>query len=164
MLVENQLLDAINAVLVQAFPGRTVYVNIQPQEFERPSFFISSGEKSSKPATRTTIVRTETYTVTLFEPVDERGISKLEELSRVQAQVGALFYAPFPCEDRVLLASVNMPPVSALDSAAVNLTVVFHDDIDGILPPFEPEPLMRSVQVTSNQNYSEVITDGSSDS
>lgn len=166
MLKDNQILDAINAQLCKRFPERMCYVNLQPQDFERPSFFIRSGEKKSVPATRTTRTRTETYYITNFEPVDEQGASELMRLSEVQAQVAALFYMPFPCEDRWLTAVPTAQEVSMVDNAVVRLVIKFHDDvIDGELPPFEPPPLMRTVRgVLENNDYSEVITDGTSHS
>ncbi|MBR5949130.1 MAG: hypothetical protein IKZ82_10890 [Clostridia bacterium] len=172
MLTENNILDAINARLCERFPERMVYVNVQPQEFKRPSFFIRSGDKNAEPATRTTMVRTETYYITVFEAVDERGICDLTQLSAVQAQVAALFFHPFPCVDvldqetRWLTATPTAQALSELDSALIALKVRFHDDvINGLIEPIYPEPLMRTVRMTeTNNEYSEVITDGSSDS
>lgn len=165
MLTENQILDAINAQLCRHFPNRMVYVNLQSNEFERPSFFIRSDRKNTFPATRFTVARTETYIITVFEPVDECGASKLTELSASQAQVAALFLHPFRCEDRWFTAAVSSPAITELASAEVELTITFHDDMtEGLLEPFADEPLMRTLQFNSNNEYSEVITDGSSDS
>ena len=172
MLTENNILDAINARLCERFPGRMVYVNVQTQDFKRPSFFIRPGEKKAIPATRTTSQRTEKYYITIYEAVDELGICELTEMSKVQAQVSALFYHPFPCKDeldgamRWLTAIPTAQALSEFDNSMVALTVTFHDDIiDGRLAPLCSEPLMRTVRMTeTNNEYSEVITDGSSDS
>lgn len=172
MLTENNILDAINARLCERFHMRMVYVNVQPQDFVRPSFFIRSGAKQSKPATRTTNERTETYFVANYEPIDERGICELTELSKVQSQVAALFYLPFPCKDehtdevRWLTAIPAAQELTELDNSQVALTIVFHDDvINGLLDPTDPTPLMHTVCMAEpNIEYSEVITDGSPDS
>lgn len=43
MLKIKEIMDGINAILVRLYPDRTVYVDVLPEQFERPSFFPAPG-------------------------------------------------------------------------------------------------------------------------
>ena len=40
MLKIKEIMDGINAILVRLYPDRTVYIDVLPEQFERPSFFL----------------------------------------------------------------------------------------------------------------------------
>lgn len=56
MISDSDMLDGINAVLAKNFTNYRVYVNLQKEDYERPSVTILSGSKkcSAKPRTSST--------------------------------------------------------------------------------------------------------------
>lgn len=38
----TEILDAVNARLLEKWPERTVYINVCPEDYERPSFWSRS--------------------------------------------------------------------------------------------------------------------------
>ncbi|MCH5279540.1 MAG: hypothetical protein J1E60_07090 [Christensenellaceae bacterium] len=145
MLKDTEILDGINAVLCKGFPNRTVYINVQKEDCDRPSFFIVSGRKSVRPATSATVERTVRYSILAQEDMDENGISSLEELQNTQAKIFALFLAPFRCGDRHLVAMSEAVPVEDTGASQVDLTIVFHDDTMADTSAEEDAPLMEHI-------------------
>lgn len=146
MLKDTEILDGINAVLCRGFPDRTVYINVQKEDYDRPSFFILSEKKSARPATAATVERTVRYSILAREKADENGISSLEELQNTQAKIVELFLAPFRCGDRHLIAMPEAVPVEDTGGAQVDLTIVFHDDtMVGTNVPEADAPLMEHI-------------------
>ena len=37
----TEILDAVNARLLEKWPERTVYINVCPEDYERPSFWLA---------------------------------------------------------------------------------------------------------------------------
>ena len=158
MLQELDILNGINAALCSRFPDRAVYVNAQTEDYQRPSFFIISGQKTQTAGTRRTVHRTETYSILLKELEDEAGISLLEELQRTQAQLLALFSRPVACDDRRLLPTAVGVPIEEFDAARVNLTFDFFDDLPEDFDE-DPEDLMEHIIINNKE-----VLDGSADS
>lgn len=151
MLKDSEILEGINAVICAGFPERPVYVNVQTEELKRPSFFITSGRKTARPAGFGLVRRTAAYTVTVLEKTDEAtGLCSLEALQDTQAAAAALFFGPFPCGDRVLTASAELAPVDDALNAEFTLSLEFYDD-DG-RDGGETEPLMRGVHTREKIN------------
>ena len=48
MITNNDILDAIAAMVEQAFPGEPVYRDFAPSDFERPSSLVEIGRASCR--------------------------------------------------------------------------------------------------------------------
>ena len=87
MTKTGEILDAINAILVKAFPKRPVYVNFCPDDFKRPCFLIEFISSTQIAASYYTNEITVYFTITCYEEVDEYSISSQTDLIRIQGEV-----------------------------------------------------------------------------
>ncbi|MDD3173583.1 MAG: hypothetical protein PHF63_07985 [Herbinix sp.] len=84
MIKQNDILTAINRILVELYPDYMVYINNCPKDFTRPSFEIGLIRVSQTDACRTTVEKTAYYTLTCFTTVDEYHMSEPEDLIDLQ--------------------------------------------------------------------------------
>lgn len=108
-----------------------IYVKDVPQDFVRPSFFILSGGREIRPATRFTAEFVDRVSINFNATMDAAGCSDLIEIQNVQGDVAALFAAPIQCEDRgekrFLLGRAKVA-VPGKNDGAVEVTFDYHDD------------------------------------
>ena len=83
----EDILDAVNAVLVTVFPDRPVYVNFCPDEFQRPSFLIEFISSNQTAASYYVNELTMYFTITCYEALDDYSISSQTDLIRIQGEV-----------------------------------------------------------------------------
>ena len=140
MLTVKEIMDGVNTILVRLYPDRTVYTDVIPEKFERPSFFLRP--EGRKVTSRTAGVveveqcideigdRYETETARLYEVT--------ETLTAAFLQRGAL-----ACGDRRLTAD-RIDVSRSLDVADVTITVIYQDD-----RPAAPEtqPIIEDVSL-----------------
>ena len=91
MTKTGDILDAINAVLVKAFPERPVYVNFCPDDFKRPCFLIEFISSAQTAASYYVNELTVYFTITCYEKVNDYSISNQTDLIRIQGEVLAAF-------------------------------------------------------------------------
>ena len=48
----TEILDAVNARLLEKWPERTVYINVCPEDYERPSFWLEVTRDDRTPVTQ----------------------------------------------------------------------------------------------------------------
>ena len=84
MISDSDMLDGINAVLAKTFTEYRVYVNLQKEDYERPSVTILSGSKKMQRETPHIIAREEEYEIIIKIPTDSAGIAPLTDMQTVQ--------------------------------------------------------------------------------
>jgi len=128
MITTNQIVDAINRLLVEKYPERTVYVNRCPEKFERPSFLIESVKTSGDSASRKTVKQNAYFTITCFEPVNKFGNSDDGKLLDVQDAIMNLFRQGYvKVDDRALAVNASTGG-SDFDRSYVDLQLEYYDD------------------------------------
>lgn len=91
MIGSIKILDAINDLLVQKYPNHTVYIDLCPEKFERPSFLLEVSTVDQRPVNRSTIQETVYLTITCFDTIDDYSRSDTVELLTVQQGVMDMF-------------------------------------------------------------------------
>lgn len=128
MITDEQMLSGINAALVDAFPNHTVYVNLQKEDYDRPSLAILSGEKNLSILTQFLSQRNEKFSIIIKEKLDAAGLPLLTALQSAQHKVLETFAKPIAIADRHLLATPTATPIDDGGSAEVILSFEFLDD------------------------------------
>lgn len=131
MLTDEQMLSSINAALIGAFPKYTVYVNLQKEDYDRPSLAILSSVKGMERLTQFLVRRNEEFLIIIKEKLDAAGIPLLTALQAAQHKVLEVFAKPIAIKDRYLLAKATTKPIDDSGSAEVILSFDFFDDPPG---------------------------------
>lgn len=98
-----KIIDEINRLLVEKYPGCTVYIDICPKNFERPSFLIELITTRQGPVNKRTIQETVYYSITCFEKTDDYSNSSTIDLLTVQQNVLNIFRAGYiKVDDRAI--------------------------------------------------------------
>lgn len=71
MLKTTDILDTINERLVTRWPDRTVYVDVCPIDFDRPSFWLAVEKNDMTDANRFMVRRDLQVRLTLYDQLDE---------------------------------------------------------------------------------------------
>ena len=128
MLRSNDILEALEALMLERFPTSTAYRNLVYKEFDRPSFLVEVGRQTMETATRWTVDRTAQCKVTLFEAVDVRHNTQVEVLADKLALALELFsVAAIQVDDRALDVSAVSGDYFN-DYAEVTFTLSWQDD------------------------------------
>ena len=77
------IVDAINARLTEKWPARTVYLDVCPVDFDRPSFWLQVTKDDRSDASRYTDRRTVQIALTAYDEKDEHYESSWQRLSGV---------------------------------------------------------------------------------
>lgn len=144
MIKPNDIIDAINRKLVEAFPDHTVYVNRCPVDCERPSFWIEYIRSQRTNVNFCTVLVEPVFSVQCFIDVDAYGNSDELELTDVQDKVIELFGDGYiRVGDRALTIYATPGGVDP-DRSYVDLELEYFDD--RALPAIT-EPDMQDVHV-----------------
>lgn len=128
MIAPKETMDAVAEVLEERFPGETVYRNLVPTGFTRPSFLLAYGPVKLKDATCGTLDVETGLTITAFVTVDEYHNSHVDELHRRTAAVQELFAVEgLRVGDRVLHVVGNTGSVN-FDYSEVQVLLRYRDD------------------------------------
>lgn len=137
MVKSVDIMDAINRELVKAWPKRTVYVDVCPVDFKRPSFWIQEASIQTAPANANMLTITAYFTVTCIDEVDKYYHTKSRRLLADQQAVMDLFRGEtIQVGDRIL-------PIRASnggrdnDMAFVDLQLEFVDERTDQEPQYE---------------------------
>lgn len=130
MLRINAILDGVEELTAEAFPGLKRYRNLVRKNFERPSFLVEVGRQTMEDATRHTVERTAQVKVTFFETVDDYHDSQIETLSdRLTAALALYSGGAIRVGDRFLDLSDAAGEVFN-DYAELTFTLSWQDDRD----------------------------------
>ena len=65
----TEILDAVNARLLEKWPERTVYINVCPEDYERPSFWLEVTRDDRTPVTQRMTKRNVQIRLTLHDEI-----------------------------------------------------------------------------------------------
>lgn len=143
MVTQNDVVAAVSAALTERFPGDTVYTNLVPSRFDRPSFLVENTDIALMASTGSTVTLQITVRVVCFVEVDEYHNSQLETLNVRQLAVMGLF-APlyFPVGDRALKVRQLSGGSGGRDWIDVTVVLDWDEDLAEfmqlpVLPPME---------------------------
>jgi len=138
MITMNDILGAINDALVSKFPEDTVYVNLQPKDYVRPSFLIALMDVARTEANRSMISVSASFSITCYTEIDGHYNSDVNRLTERQTEVMDLFLCGYlSVGDRNLEVQAAEGGVDFGESY-VDLSFDYFDDrpIPGDLYPF----------------------------
>lgn len=147
MISDSDMLDGINAVLAKNFTNYRVYVNLQKEDYERPSVTILSGSKKMQRETPHIIAREEEYEIIIKIPTDSAGIAPLTDMQTVQHKAAAAFALPVAVADRMLLPQVTLTPIEDNAYAEIRLSFIFYDSPVETAPAEDMEQINTAVAV-----------------
>lgn len=143
MIEANEILDAINRLLVDKWPDRAVYCDEVPQEFTRKSFAILEDSVKVEDGGPDCVEITARYTILGYLPKDRRGHVDRLGLNRLLRQIQDLFRG-----GRLFVSDRALPITECSGSieegaAFVDLTLTFYDD----RAPAKPKKIMQHIQM-----------------
>lgn len=153
MLSVKEIVDAVNRLVVRQYPDRTVYRDVCPEQFERPSIFIRPDERSIQSESVTGVSVTQSVLIQMIDQVDEHYEASTNRLyGECESIVNALLVrGVLDAADRHL--TVDQVTVSrALDVADILLTVRYKDNRPSIDDDFAP---VSSVETSVSVRRSE---------
>lgn len=128
MLSVQQIMEGVNAILVRLYPDRTVYVDVLPEKFERPSFFLCPAGRKITSRTAAVVEVEQMITVQCADEVGDRYETQTARLYDVTETLTAAFLqrGALHCGDRKLTAA-RVDVSRSLDIADVTITVIYED-------------------------------------
>lgn len=138
MIEITRILDAINLRLVELWPTRTVYVDVCPQDFARPSCWLQAPQDDWTMVGCGLYQREAVVSITLFDEKDAHYEVSWSRLARDAAQVQRALLSPLAVDGRHLLPVVKVRPREA-DNALLLAQFQFLDNLDCPEPPSPPE-------------------------
>lgn len=140
----TEVLNAVAAVIAGAYPERYIYIGQEPDQFERPSFFL---ELVTTRRQRRNIATAETelyLTLTIHETLNEIGAGDQEAALGDMDRVLSLFaMETLAVKDRVLPVKASSGGQDG-GEAWVELTVTLRDGVG--YDPDKGLPLIRTVK------------------
>ena len=137
----REILDGVSAVIHKEFPDRFIYIHIQPENFERPSFFlevVTTRTERQNIGTAETIVY---LSLTVHEPLDlvRKGDQQvlLDDMDRLLACFAA---ETLPVGNRMLPISVENGGAEG-GEGWIDLQVTVRDGIG-----YDPEENMPTIE------------------
>lgn len=128
MIAENEILDAVNRLLVEHWPDRTVYCNTIPQEFTRESFALLESFYKVEDGGLDCVEITAGYTILGYLPQDKRGNVDRLGLGILLREMQDLFRGGYlPVSDRALRVTECSGSIEE-GAAFLDLELIFYDD------------------------------------
>ena len=127
MITNNDILDAIAALVEKAFPGEPVYRDFTPADFQRPSNLVElSGGTFFPNLTCGAVELRPKFTLTTFVPVDAYHQQDDQELARRQMTLLGLFLPGYiRVKDRAPRVLDEGEMDNGMDFAAVTVTLSY---------------------------------------
>lgn len=127
MITNNDIADAIAALVAEAFPGEPVYRDYTPEGFERPSNLVAvSGGKLYPHFSCGTVELRPQFTLTTFVKADPYHQQDDQELTRRQMALIGLFLPGYVrVKDRAPHVLDEAEMENGLDYAALTVTLSY---------------------------------------
>lgn len=127
MITNNDIADAIAALVEKAFPGEKLYRNYTPSGFERPSNLVEiSGGRFSSNASCGAVELRPQFTLTTFVKVDSYHQQDDQELTRRQMLLMGLFLPGYiKVKDRAPHVLDGGEMENGLDFAAITVSLSY---------------------------------------
>ena len=104
------LVIAVNRRLVEKWPTWLVYIDVCPEDFQRPSFWLHSLKASQAVQTPFLVRRTLTGQLTINDETDDHYEVHSERLMQLQAEVMDVLTPPLQASDRFVTLSLELAP------------------------------------------------------
>lgn len=106
----SEILDAINLRLLEKWPDRTVYVDVCPVDFDRPSFWLAVEEDGQTDANRFLVRRDLRLLLTIYDELDDHYDASWSRLARDADAVRKLLTPPLAVGRRRLAPTLKAQP------------------------------------------------------
>lgn len=128
MTTQKDIMDALNDLTAQCFPGRTTYRDAWPEQFTRPSLFLVAEAREEVGGNRYTVELRQVFGVQINDTVDDHYEADTDRLSEeTDRLMEALGLGMLPVGDRALhidkLASARVEAASV-----IKVTLHWFDD------------------------------------
>lgn len=123
-MTSMDILDALNAKLLKRWPERTVYINVCPIDYERPSFWLEVMRDDRTPATIRLYKRNVQVRLTLHDCADEHYDINWKRLNDETSDCLELMKGALRVGMRALTARTQSMP-REVDRAAILLDFEF---------------------------------------
>lgn len=130
-MTKTEILDAINLLLVGRWPKRTVYVDVCPVDFERPSFWLAVEKHDLTDANRFLIRHDLQLRLTLFDELDDHYEASWYRLSQETDIVTDLLCRVLEVGERHLKLQLKVLPRDP-DRAYVQINTSWMDNRPGM--------------------------------
>ena len=148
MVSINDIITAVNKLIVEKYPDDTVYINLLPKDFERPSFFIELINLERTDANRCTVEMNVDLSITCYVEVDGHYNSDTEQLIERLDNVLDIFACGYiAVGDRCLEVQTERGDIDFTESY-VGIQLNYFDDRP---VPGEEMPLIEEVKTNLSQ-------------
>lgn len=126
-MTKTEILDAINLLLVEKWPKRTVYVDVCPLDFDRPSFWLAVEKNDLTDANRFLIKHDLQLRLTIYDELDEHYEASWYRLSQETDTVTDLLSRVLKVGSRHLKLQLKVLPRDP-DRAYIQINTSWMDD------------------------------------
>ena len=127
MMELQDILDAINKKLVEKWPKQTVYIDVCPVDFARPSFWLTVEQYTQTDANRYHVKREARLKLTIYDEKDEHYESSWQRLFKDAADATVLLTPPLKAAGRTVSLQIKALPRDP-DAAYLQLTTSWLDN------------------------------------
>lgn len=129
-MTKTEILDAINLLLVEKWPNRTVYVDVCPVDFDRPSFWLAVEKHDLTDANRFLIKHDLQLRLTIYDELDKHYEASWYRLSQETDIVTDLLCRALKVGERHLKLQLKVLPRDP-DRAYVQINTSWMDSRPG---------------------------------
>ena len=109
-MTKTEVLDSINRLLLTKWPDRTVYVDVCPVDFDRPSFWLAVQKHDMTDANRYLIKHDLQLKLTIYDQLDEHYEASWYRLSKETDEAAELLSQVLVVGKRHLKLGLKMLP------------------------------------------------------
>ena len=106
----SEILDAVNLRLLEKWPDRTIYVDVCPVDFDRPSFWLAVEKDDQTDANRFLIRRDLQLLLTIYDELDDHYDASWSRLARDADAARKLLTPPLTVGGRRLAPALKARP------------------------------------------------------
>ena len=129
-MTKTEVLDSINRLLLTKWPDRTVYVDVCPVEFDRPSFWLAVQKHNMTDANRYLIKHDLQLKLTIYDQLDEHYEASWYRLSKETDEAAELLSQVLVVGKRHLKLGLKMLPRDP-DRAYIQINTSWMDNRPG---------------------------------
>ena len=142
-MTKTDILNAINLRLLEKWPDRTVYVDVCPVDFDRPSFWLAVEKHDISDANRFLVRNDLQLCLTLYDELDEHYEASWYRLSKETDEAVELLGRVLQVGKRHVKLTLNTLPRDP-DRAYVRMRASWMDDRPGMAGDTETTPAADS--------------------
>ncbi|MBR2366529.1 MAG: hypothetical protein IKM36_07740 [Oscillospiraceae bacterium] len=149
----EDVLDALEREVSARWPACTIYRNVMPKNFARPSFYVELVEFTMKPeaGTPASVSRNGKFRIVAFETVDEYHNSQVSDLDTKLDKLAGIFAQGWLAVcDRAPHAAIEKGQILSTDAAELTISLSWLEDLaDYAEAAPEPAPI-EHVRIEQN--------------